>query len=105
MTGPPEPDVLDVYENIFKALGQRVRLQILAMIVATDELACTTLEEVLPISKPTISYHIKTLREAGLIKVRKEGRNYFYRLRPEVVEQFLPGWVEQLADEAVPAPR
>jgi DNA-binding transcriptional ArsR family regulator len=71
--------------EVFKALGDPVRWSIVAQIAAVDELPCADLEQTLPVSKPTISYHTKILQQAGLISVRKEGRNYFYALRRDVL--------------------
>ena len=56
---------------------------------AVDELACVTLEDTLTVSKPTISYHTKILYHAGLISVRKSGRNYYYSLRRDVLHELL----------------
>lgn len=64
-----------------------------------DELACIALEDTLPVSKPTISYHLKILRDAGLISTRKEGRNCYYSLRRNVIE----GLIDDLW-ELAPAP-
>jgi len=66
------------------------------MIAETDELPCTRLDDALPISKSTISYHIKVLYHAGLISVRKDGRFYHYRLRREAFGTFLPGFLDHL---------
>jgi DNA-binding transcriptional ArsR family regulator len=67
---------------------------------AVDELACITLEDTLPVSKPTISYHTKILQHAGLISVRKSGRNYYYSLRRDVLHKLLDDlW------ELAPTPR
>jgi len=55
--------------EIFKALADPVRLDLLTRIASSDEVACT------------ISYHMKGLKAAGLVAVRKEGRNYHYTLR------------------------
>jgi len=85
------------YAEIFSALSEPVRIEIVGMIAATDELACTVLDDTLPISKSTISYHIKILYHAGLISVRKEGRYYFYKLRREVFDQYVDGFLERLA--------
>ena len=75
--------------EIFKALSDPIRWDIVLQMASVDELACVTLEDTLPVSKPTISYHIKTLYQAGLINVRKSGRNYFYSLRREVLHELL----------------
>jgi DNA-binding transcriptional ArsR family regulator len=75
--------------QVFKALSEPVRWEIVEMMRATDELACTTLESVLGVTKSTISYHIKILYFADLIEVRKEGRYYFYRLRRDVFDRVL----------------
>ena len=58
------------------------------------------LEQTLPVSKPTISYHTKILQQAGLLSVRKEGRNYFYALRREGLRE-----VQDELWRLVPAPR
>src|SRR6266478_431386 len=71
--------------EIFKALSDPVRWSIIVQMAAVDELACITLEDTLTVSKPTISYHTKILYHAGLISVRKSGRNYYYSLRRDVL--------------------
>jgi ArsR family transcriptional regulator len=97
----------DIYSEIFAALSEPVRIRIIRMIAETDELACTRLDETLPISKSTISYHIKVLHHAGLISVRKDGRYYHYRLKRDVLHGYLPGFLDQLVspEPAQPAAR
>lgn len=86
--------------EIFKALSDPVRWSIIVQMAAVDELACVTLEDTLTVSKPTISYHTKILYHAGLISVRKSGRNYYYSLRRDVLHKLLDDlW------ELAPAPR
>ena len=75
--------------EIFKALSDPVRWSIIVQMASVDELACITLEDTLPVSKPTISYHTKILQHAGLINVRKSGRNYYYSLRRDVLHKLL----------------
>ena len=84
----PVPEAIT---DVFKALSDPMRWSIVCQMAAVDELACTTLETTLPVSKPTISYHIKILYHAGLVEVRKEGRYYFYRLRRDILDSVLPG--------------
>ena len=75
--------------EIFQALSDPVRWSIIVQMASVDELACITLEDTLPVSKPTISYHPKILHHAGLISVRKSGRNYYYSLRRDVLHELL----------------
>ena len=75
--------------ELFKALGDPVRWNIVQQMAAVDELPCSTLEKTLTISKPTISYHTKILIQAGLISVRKESRNFFYTLRRDVLHSLV----------------
>jgi DNA-binding transcriptional ArsR family regulator len=86
--------------EVFKALGDPVRWSIIEQIAAVDELPCAVLEQTLPVSKPTISYHTKILQQAGLLTVRKEGRNYFYALRREMLKD-----VQDELWRLVPTPR
>jgi DNA-binding transcriptional ArsR family regulator len=86
--------------EIFSALSDPIRWSIIAQAAQVDELACVALESSLPVAKPTISYHVKILQNAGLISTRKAGRNYYYSLRRDVIED--------LADclwELAPTPR
>ncbi|MGY2004428.1 ArsR/SmtB family transcription factor [Blastococcus sp. SYSU DS1024] len=68
-----------------KALADPVRLDILNRIADADELACTALVRDIGVAPSTVSYHIKSLRSAGFVDVRKSGRNYFYTLRPQAL--------------------
>jgi DNA-binding transcriptional ArsR family regulator len=71
--------------EIFKALGDPVRWSIICQAADVEELPASVLEDTLHVSKPTISYHTKILVQAGLLSVRKEGRNFYYTLRRDVL--------------------
>lgn len=89
--------------EILKALAEPVRLDIMSRILAVDELACTTLEKELPISKSTISYHMKILHRARLIDIRKDGRYYHYRARTTEIEDVIPclsAWLQRRAESS-----
>ncbi|GGV28821.1 hypothetical protein GCM10010182_59720 [Actinomadura cremea] len=89
--------------EVFKALGDPIRWSIVQQIAREDEFACSLLEDMLPVSKPTISYHTKILSQAGLIEVHKRGRNYFYSLRRDVVREVM-GELWELAPGSSPVP-
>src|SRR3954471_793920 len=57
------------------------------------ERTVTSLVEVLGVSQPAVSQHLKALREAGLVDERAEGRFRFYRLTPEPLAEVL-AWVK-----------
>ena len=70
----------------FKALADPTRLAIVNRL-ASREVACVCEFETLGLSQPTISHHLRVLREAGLIEVAHKRRTWvFYRLVPEAVE-------------------
>jgi DNA-binding transcriptional ArsR family regulator len=75
--------------DVFKALGDPIRLDIIRQVAEAGELAWGALEETLPVSKPTISYHIKTLVQANLLSVRKDGRNFYYTIRRDTLGSLL----------------
>lgn len=85
---------------VMKALSDPIRWSIVRQMSATEELACTTLECTLPISKSTISYHINALHHASLVEVRREGRFFFYRLRRDVLAMAL----QKIGDDLSLAP-
>ena len=70
----------------FKALADPTRLAIVNRLAST-EAACVCEFNSLGLSQPTISHHLKVLREAGLIEVAYQRKTWnFYRLVPEAVE-------------------
>jgi DNA-binding transcriptional ArsR family regulator len=75
--------------DVMKALSDPTRWEIIRQMAETDELPCAALESTLPLSKPTISYHTNILLKAGLIKARKAGRNFFYSLNREAIDELM----------------
>jgi ArsR family transcriptional regulator len=69
----------------FAALADPVRLRLLSLIAAEDEVCSCNLLEPLGKSQPTVSHHTKTLAEAGLIVGEKRGRWVYWRVVPEQV--------------------
>lgn len=65
----------------FKALGDPARLRLLSMIASSDggEICVCELTPAFELSGPTISHHLKVLREAGLIEGERRGTWVYYR--------------------------
>src|SRR3954469_18439265 len=73
--------------KVFAALGDPVRLRLLSLVAAADEVCSCDLESPLGKSQPTVSHHTKALADAGLITGEKRGRWVYWRLVPERLEQ------------------
>jgi ArsR family transcriptional regulator len=73
--------------SCFKALADPARVGIVNMISAAGEVCVCNLVDELGLSQPTVSHHLKILREAGLVDAERRGTWAFYRLVPENVEQ------------------
>lgn len=72
---------------VFEALSDPVRLKIIHFIANKKEVTCSELIEHTQLSQPAISHHSKILRQAGIIKCRKEGTRNFYSLREENLQE------------------
>ena len=72
--------------HAFSALADPVRLRILSLIAAEDEVCSCNLVEPVGKSQPTISHHTKVLAEAGLIRGEKRGRWVWWSVVPERVD-------------------
>lgn len=68
---------------VFSALGNSTRRALLGLMVSDDERPVATLAEHFEISRPSVSEHLKVLKDAGLVAERKAGRQRFYRVEPE----------------------
>lgn len=71
----------------FKALGDPVRLRLLSLIAAHEggEACVCDISGAFALSGPTISHHLKVLRQAGLVSSERRGTWVYYRVQPEVI--------------------
>ncbi|MFE0173318.1 ArsR/SmtB family transcription factor [Streptomyces sp. NPDC059002] len=77
--------------KVFKALGDPVRLRLLSMIASREggEICVCDLTPAFDLSQPTISHHLKLLRQAGLIDCERRGTWVYYWLRPETTDKLV----------------
>jgi ArsR family transcriptional regulator len=75
--------------QLFKAMGDPVRLRLLSLIAShQDGEACVCeLTGVFDQTGPTISHHLKVLREAGLITGERRGTWVYYRVEPDALRE------------------
>jgi len=77
-------------EKIAKALADPNRLTILKELKKQkDCVYCIDLNDILDLSQPSISHHMKLLTDADLILSSKEGRNLKYRLNDQVMDEYI----------------
>ena len=75
------------YVIIFKALADETRLKIVKMLFDGELCACI-INENFNITQPTLSYHMKTLCDSGLVNSRRDGTWMRYSINPESFQSF-----------------
>ncbi|WP_411267271.1 ArsR/SmtB family transcription factor [Actinoplanes sp. KI2] len=82
--GPMDPAQASRFAPMFKALGDPVRLRLLSMIASAGggEVCVCDLTGAFHLTGPTISHHLRVLREAGLVDADRRGTWVYYRLIP-----------------------
>ena len=76
--------------RMFKALGDPIRLRLLSRITSAPDgeiCVCDLTGDDFDVSGPTISHHLKVLREAGLIEGERRGTWVYYRAQPDNLRQ------------------
>lgn len=93
----PTTDALRLPE-VLHALSDPVRLEIVCALDGGCEVACGHLEA--PVSKSTLSHHLKVLRDAGVTRTRADGTQRLVSLRLEELEARFPGLLGSVVDGA-----
>ncbi len=81
----PREDAVRV-AAVFRALADPTRVAIVNRLSAAEHVCVCDLTAAFDLSQPTISHHLRILREAGLVAVERRGTWAFYSLVPEAVE-------------------
>src|SRR3981081_1665038 len=80
--------------DMFVALADPTRRNILELLANSGELPATAIYEQFPVSPQAVSQHLKVLREAKLVDMEKRAQKRLYRLNPQTLSQF-EAWVQQ----------
>ena len=73
----------DKLRDIFYALSDKVRLEIIRLLIDNGEMCVCKFQEIFKISQPNLSFHLGILRKAGLVKTRRKGTWMNYSLNGE----------------------
>ncbi|MFD0772481.1 ArsR/SmtB family transcription factor [Streptomonospora algeriensis] len=104
----PHPDLRTIdISAMLQALADPVRLAIVRMLVERGEGSCGSLD--LPVNRSTISHHLRSLRDSGLVATRLQGTSRLSRVRWDEVEERFPGLLPAVVgahppEESGPAP-
>ncbi|MBL3664903.1 helix-turn-helix transcriptional regulator [Streptomyces sp. M2CJ-2] len=95
-TAPLDEDQAADLAKVFKALGDPVRLRLMSMIASRGEggeggegggVCVCELTPAFDLSQPTISHHLKLLRQAGLVDCERRGTWVYYWVLPGVLDK------------------
>lgn len=86
------PELADLsLDRVLSALGDPIRLSLVRLIADGQEHVRSEFD--VDIAQSTLSHHVKTLREAGVIRARQDATRCFLSLRPELGDRF-PGLID-----------
>jgi ArsR family transcriptional regulator len=82
MAKSTDPDIL-----LLSALADPTRLEILRQLAGSAEVCACDFTSCCDVSQPTISHHLKVLRDAGVVTSERRGNWVFYRIAPNLIER------------------
>lgn len=94
------PDSEEMFARLaetFQALGDTSRVKVV-WALSQGELSVGRIADILKISQPAVSHHLRTLRNLRLVRIRKEGRTVFYSLDDHHINQLLRAGIEHVED-------
>lgn len=77
--------------EVFKALGDKTRLEIINMLLGREMCVCDIFSAV-NISQPAVSHHLRVLKQAGIVCDKREGKWIYYSINPaafNVIEDYV----------------
>jgi ArsR family transcriptional regulator len=92
-------DSLTRTARLFHALSDETRLRILDLLRSGERCVCD-LSDAIGAQQSRLSFHLRTLKEAGLVSDRRQGRWIYYGLRVEALEE-MGGAIREFQDVAV----
>jgi ArsR family transcriptional regulator len=84
---PLDPIASETLAARFRALSDPTRVAIVNRLAAGEECCVCDLNAAFDLSQPTISHHLKVLRDAGLVESSRRGTWAFYRLVPDAMSE------------------
>ncbi|MEV6158384.1 helix-turn-helix transcriptional regulator [Nonomuraea sp. NPDC052129] len=97
----PHPATDDIQlTEVLRALSDPIRMEIVVRLASRGEMTCTDAGDDLGVHKSTASHHYRTLREAGVIMSKQEGRLKYISLRRDDLDARFPGLLDAILSAA-----
>jgi len=93
-----EPNPTQV-ARLFHALSDETRIRVVDMLASGEKCVCD-LQDAVGAAQSRLSFHLKVLREAGLVNDRRQGRWNFYSLRPDIIDEMKAYLTARKPDES-----
>lgn len=94
----PNKEQIEELSDMFKLFADPTRLRIICSILNTELCVCD-LCELLQLNQSTVSHQLQLLRNAKLVKYRREGKQIFYGLQDEHIEKIIALSLEHMLEE------
>ncbi|MGI6264755.1 MAG: ArsR/SmtB family transcription factor [Acutalibacteraceae bacterium] len=85
---PPTMEELATLSDVFKVFGDATRIRLL-WLLSQEECCVTDLARQLEMEQSAVSHQLRLLRQARLVRYRREGKNLFYTLDDDHVHQII----------------
>jgi ArsR family transcriptional regulator len=83
----PKATLIDPDVQLFQALGHPTRLSIVRELTGGGEVCACDFTTCCDVRQPTVSHHLRILREAGVIEAERRGTSIWYRIVPGAAER------------------
>jgi len=80
---PTDPDI-----KLLQAVADPTRLAILHQLSSDGSVCACDLTDCCAVHQPTVSHHLRVLREAGWVTAERHGTSIYYAIRPEAIDRF-----------------
>ncbi|MBQ7953235.1 MAG: helix-turn-helix transcriptional regulator [Clostridia bacterium] len=91
---PVEEELFDLAE-LFKIFGDSTRIKILYVLFETEMCVCD-IAQILNMTVSAISHQLRILKQARLVKFRKEGKSVFYSLADDHIKKIIDNGIEHI---------
>ena len=96
----PKTTLIDPDIRLLQALGHPTRLSIVRELTGSGEVCACDFTDCCTVGQPTVSHHLKILKEAGVIEAERRGTSIWYRIVPSAADR-----LRAIAGELVGEPR